>query len=413
MFQAPDAIIIGGGLVGQTLALALAAHDVRVTVIERADPEAHLDERFDGRASALASSSVRMLRALGLAELLDREGCAIRAIRVADGVPRPGARAAFLHFDSAEADPAEPLGLMLENRRLRQALLERVRADPRITLVAPATIVSVERGAGMARVQLAEGAPLEAPLILGCDGRGSGLREEAGIRVARWRYDGTAIVTMIAHERPHGAVASEIFFPDGPFAQLPMTDVDGRPRSALVWTVRSRDGAGVAELGPRALAAEAEKRLGGFLGRVALLAPATSYPLGLHHAERYWAERLILVGDAAHGIHPIAGQGLNLGLRDVAALTAVLVDGIRIGLDPGDPEIGRRFERWRRTDNAATAFATDALARLFAIPGSGPRAVRRFGLGLVNRIGPLRRGFMGVARGERGDLPPLLRGEIA
>ncbi|MFN3370957.1 MAG: FAD-dependent monooxygenase [Sphingomonadaceae bacterium] len=403
-----DALIVGGGLVGQALALALAAHELDAAVIERADPDAHLAPAFDGRASAIASASARMLRALGFANLLDEEGCPIRAIRVTDGLsPR------HLHFDSEEATPAEPLGTMLENRALRASLLARLRAEPRIRLFAPARIEAVERGEHRARIDLSDGTALEAPVILGCDGRPSPLREAAGIRVARWRYDGTAIVTMLAHERPHDHVASELFYPAGPFAQLPMRDLaDGRHRSALVWTVRSRDADGVLKLGPRALAHEAEKRMGGFLGAIELVAPASAYPLGLHHAERYWANRLILVGDAAHGIHPIAGQGLNLGLRDVATLAEVLSSSARLGLDLGHPDVARRYERWRRADNSLTAFATDALARLFAVPGRAAQEVRSFGLATVNRIAPLKRGFMGIARGEAGDLPPLLKGEI-
>ncbi len=413
-----DAVIVGGGLVGQTMALALAAHDLEIAVVERAEPDSHLSAEFDGRASAIASSTARMLRVLGLGDLLEREGCPIRAIRVTDGSPKLAAgsgrgMSSFLEFDSAEAEPSEPLGIMVENRALRAALLERVRSTAAIRLFAPAGIVGIDRGPDRAIVTLADGTKLAAPVILAADGRQSALRQEAGIRTARWRYDGTAIVTMLAHEKPHDHVASELFYPDGPFAQLPMRDLpDGTHRSALVWTVRAGDAAGVKALSPRALAREAEKRMGGFLGRLSLIAPASSYPLGLHHAERYWAERLILVGDAAHGIHPIAGQGLNMGLRDVAALAEVLSNSARLGLDLGDPDVGRRYERWRRSDNFMTAFATDALARLFGVPGRTAHRLRATGLALVNRTPPLRRGFMAIARGEAGDLPPLLRGEI-
>jgi 2-octaprenyl-6-methoxyphenol hydroxylase len=416
-----DCILVGGGLVGQTLAVALAAHELSVAVVERADPDAHLAPGFDGRASAIASASARMLRALGLGDVLDSAGCAIRAIRVTDGHYAPGTDSwrvhpQFLHFDSAEVDRQEPLGIMLENRALREALLARVRSEPLVTLIAPAEIRQVERGADRATVRLADGRVLEAPVVLACDGRRSSLRAEAGIRLAEWQYDGTAIVTMLRHEKPHQHVASELFYSDGPFAQLPMTDyvVDGevRHRSALVWTVRRKDAEGVTALSPRAIAHEAEKRMAGFLGRLELIAPVQSYPLNLQHAERYWAERLILVGDAAHGIHPIAGQGLNMGLRDVAALTEVLSDSARLGLDLGHPDVARRYERWRRSDNSSVAFATDTLARLFGVKGALATNVRATGLGIVNRIAPLRKAFMTVARGEAGDLPPLLRGEI-
>jgi 2-octaprenyl-6-methoxyphenol hydroxylase len=403
-----DAILVGGGLVGQTLALALAAHDLSVAVVERADPNAHLAPEFDGRASAIASSTGRMLRALGFDALLDEQGCPIRAIRVTDGLdPR------FLQFDSAEADPAEPLGTMVENRALRTALLAKLRETKLISLFAPARIAATDRGPDRATVTLGDGRLLTAPVILACDGRQSALRTEAAIRTARWSYDGTAIVTMLAHEKPHRNVASELFYAEGPFAQLPMTDLpDGRHRSALVWTVHNRDAAGILALSPRALAHEARKRMGGFLGELSLIAPAASYPLSLHHAERYWANRLILVGDAAHGIHPIAGQGLNMGLRDVAALAEALSSSARLGLDLGHPDVARRYERWRRADNSAVAAATDSLARLFGVPGRPMSRLRATGLAAVNRLPPLRQAFMKIARGEAGDLPPLLRGEI-
>lgn len=408
-----DVVIVGGGLVGLTLALALAAHEIDVGLIERADLDAHLAPGFDGRASAIASSAVRMLQALGLGDVVDKSGCPIRAIRVTDGLsPR------LLHFDSAEAEPADPLGTMLENRALRAGLLEKLRASEGVHLYAPATIAQTDRGPDRVLVQLADGRTLQAPVLIACDGRPSAFRREAGIRTARWQYDGTAIVTMLAHEKPHQNVASELFYSDGPFAQLPMNDLpaqDGQParhRSALVWTVRNRDAEGVKALSPRAFAHEAEKRMGHFLGKLEIIAPVQSFPLNLQHAERYWANRLILVGDAAHGIHPIAGQGLNLGLRDVAALTEVLSTSARLGLDLGHPDVARRYERWRRSDNFTTAFATDALVRLFGIPGKTAEHVRSTGLAAVNSLAFLRRGFMAIARGETGDRPPLLRGEI-
>lgn len=403
-----DMLIIGGGLVGQTLALALAAHGFDVTLVERADPEASLAPDFDGRVSAIASSPARMLRLLGLGDALDNEGCPIRAIRVSDGANRPQ-----LHFDSAEAEPREPLGIMLENRVLRTVLLARVREESRIRLLAPAQLVSLQRDDFNARAVLADGRELVAPLVIATDGRKSALREQAGIRVARWNYDACAIVSAFAHEQPHDNIASEIFHPEGPFAQLPMQDLpDGRHRSAMVWTVRPETAPGILALSRRAIAHEAQKRLGNCVGRIELIAPVSTFPLGLHHAERYWAKRLILAGDAAHGIHPIAGQGLNMGLRDIAALAEVLSDSARTGLDLGSPEVARRYERWRRGDNFMTAVATDGLTRLFGIRGETMANVRRAGLAAVNRIGPLRRAFMSVARGETGDLPPMLRGEL-
>ncbi|QMW21809.1 UbiH/UbiF/VisC/COQ6 family ubiquinone biosynthesis hydroxylase [Sandaracinobacteroides saxicola] len=414
-----DALIVGGGLVGLTLALALAQHELTVAVIERADPAAMLAAGFDGRASAIASASARMLRTLGFGETLDREGCPIRAIRVTDGLSPQ-----HLHFETAEHD--DPLGIMVENRLLRAWLQTAAAAHPNITLHAPATIATTERTETRATITLNLPSPsgegpgvgkphqetvtLTAPLIIAADGRESALRKAAGIRIARWRYPQSAIVTMLAHTEPHHNIASELFYPSGPFALLPMNDLDGEHRSALVWTVDAAHAPGVMKLGPRALAAEAEKRMGGHLGTLRLIAPAATWPLGLHHAERYHARRLILVGDAAHGIHPIAGQGLNMGLRDAAALAQVLVESVRLGLDLGAPEIATRYERWRRFDNSSVAFATDSLNRLFALPGALPASARRAGLATVNRIAPLKRFFMQTARGETGDLPALLQG---
>ncbi len=403
-----DAIIVGGGLVGQTLALALAAHGLSSAVVERADPDSHLAAGFDGRASAVASASARMLGALGLGAFLAREGCAIRAIRVTEGL-RPGG----VHFEPPETDDS-PLGIMVSNQALRAALLERVRAEPRIALHAPASVEAIDRGPGRVTVALTGGPVLSAPVLIGADGRRSAIRQGAGIRVAAWRYPACGVVTMLAHARPHGHVASEIFYPTGPFAILPMNDLpDGRHRSALVWTVPAHAAPGVAQLGPRALACEVEARMGRMLGPVELVAPVEVWPLGFHHAERYVAGRLALAGDAAHGIHPIAGQGLNLGWRDVAALAQVLAEAARIGLDLGDPAVLARYERWRRLDNGLVAMATDGLARLFGIPGRPAAAVRHLGLRIVDRIGPLKRLFMAEAGGEAGDLPALLRGELA
>lgn len=403
-----DALIVGGGLVGLTLALALSAHDLRVAIVERADPRAHLAPGFDGRVFAIASSAGRMFRALGLDAALDEHGCAIRAIRVADGLSPH-----LLHFDSNETEDGAPLGHMVESRALRLQLLHKLEATPAVEFHAPAEITTVERGPDHASLLLADGRRLTASVILGCDGRGSMLRRQAGIRLSRWDYDGTAIVSMFAHEKPHDNVASELFYAAGPLAQLPMADLeDGRHRSALVWTVRRKQAAGMMALSPRAFALEIDRAMDGFLGQLEMIAPLQAFPLGLQHAERYWANRLILVGDAAHGIHPVAGQGLNLGLRDVAALTETLSSARRLGLDIGHPDVARRYERWRRADNFTTALATDALVRLFAVPGRKARILRSTGLAVVNRLPFLRRSFMAVARGETGDRPPLLRGQL-
>ncbi len=401
-----DVIIIGGGLIGSTLALALAKHEVRSIVVDTADLDATTNAAFDGRASAVASASARMLRALGLGEVLDTQGCAIRAIRVTDGTAPQ-----FLHFDTGEE--GDPLGIMVENRHLRAALLAAVRAEPLVTLIAPATVVSLVRDDFAATLTLADGRSFKAPLAVAADGRRSKTREAAGIRLANWSYPNAALVTMVAHSVPHGNVACELFYPSGPLALLPMIDSeDGRPRTAIVWTVDASAAAGARKLGPKALAAEIAARIDGTLGDIEVIASQAVWPLGFHHAAEYVTDRLALIGDAAHGIHPIAGQGLNMGFRDVAALAEVLVEAARTGLDLGSPAVLARYPAWRRLDNSMVAAVTDGLNRLFALPGKGPAAVRRFGLGLVERVPPLKRRLMAEARGETGELPALLRGEL-
>ena len=399
-----DVIILGGGLVGLTLAVALDRHGLSSIVIDPADPQSQLAPAYDGRATAVASASYRMLEAIGVAGRLEGEGCPIRSIRVSDGL-EPGG----ISFDAPEDE--DPLGMMFENRRLRGALRDCVLAAENVTLLMPGRAAEVVRDSAGVRVALEDSRLATAPLLVGAEGRNSPTRQAARIPIARWSYDHVAIVATIAHERSHENTAYEIFYPSGPFAILPMLPAeDGLWRSAIVWSVPAADAEATLDLPNRALAAEIEKRMGGFLGRVGLAGPRYSYPLGFHHAATITAERLALAGDAAHGIHPIAGQGLNLGFRDAAALTQVLVEGARIGMDLGDAQLLSRYERWRSLDTLMVAAATDGLTRLYGIPGRAASAIRRFGMGAVQRIGPLKDQFMAEARGESGDLPLLLRG---
>ena len=399
-----DLIILGGGLVGLTLAIALDRHGLSTIVVDPADPEKQIAPSYDGRATAISSSSWRMLEAIGVAARLEGKTCAIGAIRVSDGLKAGG-----ILFDSA--DQGDPLGIMVENRLLRAALRETALAAPGVDLLMPARPADVVRDEMGASVALADGRRLAAPLLVGAEGRNSPMREAAGIPLAQWRYDHVAIVATITHRKAHEQVAYEIFYPDGPFAILPMpAGDDGQPRSAIVWSVRARNAAAMSGLPDRALAHEIEKRMGGFLGEVALAGPRWSYPLGFHHAARIIDRRLALIGDAAHGIHPIAGQGLNLGFRDAAALAEVLVEGARLGLDLGDAQLLDRYESWRSLDTFMVAMATDTLTRLYAVPGRAASAVRRLGMGAVQRIGPLKDRLMAEARGESGEMPLLLRG---
>jgi len=399
-----DVIILGGGLIGLALAAALDSSGISCTVIDPVDPESWKDAKFDGRTSAVSSSSRRMLDTVGVGALFPHAGCPIRTIRVADGL-QPG----HLAFEAPEDDD-EPLGFMHENRHLRDALRARVDAGDKIDLRWKSRAEHIERGEHGVMVRLQDGSEIRAPLLAVAEGRNSPSREEAGIRIARWQYDHAAIVSVLRHERPHEHIAWEIFYPTGPFALLPMIDDEGGHRSAIVWSVQKEDAPGFLALSDEQFAAEAQAAMGGFLGKVGLLAPRQSYPLGFHHAARITDRRLALVGDSAHAIHPIAGQGLNLGFRDAAALAQVLVEGARLGLDLGDRQLMDRYQRWRSLDTLMVAAATDGLTRLYGIPGKLPSAIRRFGMALTSRVGPVKDRLMSEARGTSGDLPLLLRG---
>ena len=398
-----DVIILGGGLVGLALAAALDASGLSAAIVDPADPDTRTGAAFDGRATALSSSSKRMFDTVGISEYFPEPGAPIRRIEVADGLAPGG-----LSFDPG--DDHEPLGFMHENRHLRAALRARAEAGKHIALHWNSRPARVERGEFGVTVSLEDGRELSAPLLVAAEGRNSPTREAAGIRVARWKYDHAAIVSTLRHALPHDQVAHEIFYPAGPFALLPMNDDEGGHRSAIVWSVAASDAPGMLSLSDADFAAEAEAAMGGFLGRVAMIAPRSSYPLGFHHAAQITANRLALVGDSAHGIHPIAGQGVNLGYRDAAALAQVLVEGARLGLDLGDRQLLDRYQRWRGLDTFMVALATDSLTRIYGVPGKTASRVRRFGMGLIDRLGPVKDRLMAEARGTSGDLPLLLRG---
>jgi 2-octaprenyl-6-methoxyphenol hydroxylase len=398
-----DVIILGGGLVGLALAAALDSSGLSSIVVDPADPEMRKDAAFDGRTSALSSSSKRMFDTVGISDHFPVQGCPIRRIEVADGL-EPGG----LVFDPGDDD--EPLGWMNENRHLRAALLARAEKGKNVWLMWKAKAAAVERGEFGVTVRLEDGRMIGAPLLVAAEGRNSPMREAAGIRVARWKYDHSAIVSTLRHERPHEHVAYEIFFPQGPFALLPMTDDAEGHRSAIVWSVSHSDAKGFLSLSDSDFAAEAEAAMGGFLGKIAQIAPRSTYPLGFHHAAQITEHRLALVGDAAHGMHPIAGQGVNVGYRDAAALAQVLVEGARLGLDLGDQQLLTRYQRWRSLDTFMVSLATDSLTRIYGVPGKTASRVRRFGMSVINRIGPVKDRLMAEARGTSGDLPLLLRG---
>lgn len=399
-----DLLILGGGLVGMTLALTAARKGISSHVVDRADPADLLAEGFDGRATAVSTASWNLFTNIGLADALEPHGCAIESIAVTDAM-RPGR----IDFQPEAHDGT--LGRMFANRQLRLALFEAAKDEPLIDWHSQAHVTERQRGEHGVSATLADGTVLAASLMVAAEGRGSPTRDDAGISLAKWDYSHRAIIQGLIHEKPHDGVAWEIFYPAGPFALLPLLDdAEGRHRSALVWTVSEADAEGVLKLGPRGFLAEVEKRMEGLYGALSLDGARSSYPLGFHHTARIVENRLALVGDAAHGIHPIAGQGLNLGLRDVGALVQVLAEGMKLGLEPGDAQVLARYENWRGLDAFMVALATDGLTRLFGIPGNSASAVRRLGMAGVQRMPALKRWFMDEARGMSGDLPELLRG---
>ncbi len=400
-----EALIVGGGLVGLTLGSALAGAGLPVAVVDRADPATTVAPEFDGRATAIANGSARVLKGVGLWDTVAPHASAINDIRVVDGNSL-----LFLHYDHREVGD-EPLGHIIENRYLRLAMFDHVRALPELELLAPMEITELSRTSTGVTAELADGRRIRARLLLACDGRNSSIRESAGIAVTRLRYNQTSIVCAVFHELPHHNVAHERFLPGGPFAILPMQDLEGRHRSAIVWSDRSELAPALMALDDDAFIAEMAPRFGDILGPLELAGRRWSHPLSLLHAQTYIGQRLALVGDAAHAIHPIAGQGLNMGIRDIAALAELIIDARRLGHDIGMPEILIDYERWRRFDNMVLAVVTDVITRLFSNDVTPLRAARSIGLGTVNRIAPLRRTFMRHAMGTVGDLPRLVRGE--
>lgn len=399
-----DVVILGGGLVGMTLAIGLAREGIASVVVDASDPATLTADGFDARASAISTASWNLYTHLGMTDALAACGCPIAAIAVTDGM-KPG-RIDF-RPDAGEGS----LGRMFANRDLRLVMYEAARGQDLITFLPNAQVIARERGAHGVAVTLSDGRVLKGRLLVAAEGRRSPTRDEAGFTPARWSYHHRAVIVGLIHERSHDNVAWEIFYPAGPFALLPLRDdAAGRHRSALVWTVAERDAAGVLGLPDGAFVGEIMRRMGGMFGDLTLATPRSSYPLDFHHTAKVAQQRLVLIGDAAHGMHPIAGQGLNLGLRDVAALVEVLAEGMRMGMDPGDAQLLTRYERWRALDGFMVSGATDILTRLFGIPGRLPSAIRRLGMAGVQRSPTLKKFFMDEARGMSGTLPALLQG---
>jgi 2-octaprenyl-6-methoxyphenol hydroxylase len=408
-----DVIIAGAGMAGATLALALAKAGLKPVLVDPVVFDAQIAPTFDGRASAIAYANYRQWKALGAAPLLEPHVQRIEQILVTDG-RLPGASAGapapfFLRFDAAEiADRSdgEPLGYMLENRHTRAALAQAIGAAG-IEVLAPARVARAEAGPREVAVSLADGRVLTAPVVVGAEGRGSVIREQAGIGAIGWDYNQVGVVATVRLERPHAGVAHEYFLPSGPFAILPLTD----DRASLVWTETARAGAALKSARPEIFHAHLQRRFGEFLGAATREGPVFTYPLSLQLAERLTAPRVALLGDAAHGVHPIAGQGLNLGLKGAAALAQVLVEAARLGEDIGSEAVLERYAAWRRFDTATLSAGMDLFVRLFSNDHPLLRLGRGVGMAAVNRLGPARRFFMQEAGGAVGDLPRLLKGE--
>ena len=408
-----DVIIAGAGLAGASFALAAAQGGLKVVLVDPQPFDAQLAPGFDGRSTAIAFSTFRMLDALGVGKALRPHACRMDRILVTDG-RRPGAAShlespAFLRFDAdeiGERTDGEPLGYMVENRRIRVALSEAVTAAG-IEVRAPESVVRVEAGAALSRVTLADGTVIEAPLTVGAEGRTSLVRKAAGIETVGWGYQQSGVVATVSLGRDHGNVAHEYFLPSGPFAILPLTE----RRASLVWTESTRRGEALRAASDEAFQSHLMRRFGDFLEDVTVVGPRFVYPLSLQLAEHLTAPRTAVIGDAAHAVHPVAGQGLNMGLKDAAALAQVLVEALRLGEDIGSETVLDRYARWRRFDNAALAAGFDGFVRLFSNDLPPIRLARNLGIAAVNGIAPLRRAFMHEAGGATGDLPRLLRGE--
>jgi 2-octaprenyl-6-methoxyphenol hydroxylase len=399
-----DMVIGGAGFAGLALAIALAealGPEFKVVV---ADPALAHEQSRDPRASAIAAAARRLFETIGVWQAVAHEAQPMLDMVVTDSKVEDAVRPSFLTFEG-EVKPGEAFAHMIENRVLTDALVakaKRLGIDLRAT-----PVTRFDNRANTIEVTFADGATVSARLLVGADGARSQIREQAGIATHGWSYGQSAIVCTVAHERPHHGRAEEHFLPPGPFAILPLTG----NRASIVWTERTADADRFVALPDTEFRDELEKRFGLHLGDIEVVGPRRAFPLGLYTARTFIGERLALIGDAAHVIHPIAGQGLNMGLRDVAALAEAVADAARLGLDIGTPDVLERYQRWRRFDTAMMGVATDSLNRLFSNRSDVLRLARDIGLGVVERMPPLKRMFIREAAGFTGDVPKLLKGE--
>ena len=411
--QSFDVLIIGGGLAGSLAGLAIAHSGFRAAIVDAQDPQLLKSAEFDGRTSAISYATARVFKKLGVWGQIEGEAEPIRDILVTDGKAedrfgRGSVSPFYLHFDSREIGQDTPLGWIVENRVLRDAMFNKIEETEAVELIAPASCTDVSRDEGGATATLADGTVLSAPLIVGADGRYSKLRDQAGIKVNKWRYGQHGIVVTVAHEYDHEGVAQEFFLSSGPFAILPLTE----KRSSLVWTESEETVNAYMALSENALNAQISARFGPYLGEVRVVGPRWSYPLAFHLAHDYIAPRLALIGDAAHAVHPIAGQGFNLGIKDIAALADVLQEARSVGQDIGALTTLQHYQRWRRFDSTSLALGMDLLNRLFSNDFPPLRLARDIGMGAVGRIKPLRQFFMRQAGADLGKLPSLMAREV-
>jgi 2-octaprenyl-6-methoxyphenol hydroxylase len=404
--KAYDVMIAGGGFVGMTLALALvqaAPKGFRVALIDAAPPA---KDRVDARASALSAASKALLSVLGVWPDLADNAQPIASIEVTDSSLDAARRPHFLGFDE-ELKAGDAGAVMIENEELLRALGCAVERTPGLEIIAPDSVTAFAAAPAAIEARLASGGALAAKLLVAADGKRSRLREQAGIKCVSWSYPQLGIVTTVQHERPHHGKAVQHFLPGGPFALLPLNG----DRCSIVWSEDKATGEAIMAADETIFLTELSKRFGPQLGNIALAGPRQSFPLEFQVARSFIGERLALVGDAAHAVHPLAGQGLNIGFRDVAALTEIVVEGARLGLDIGAATLLERYERWRRFDSAFSATVMDGLNRLFSNDNAPLRVLRDLGLGIVDNAPWLKQALVREAAGASGTVPRLLRGQ--
>lgn len=399
-----DILIAGGGLNGPALALGLAQAGFSVGLVDARKADDRAARNFDGRGYALALASKRLLDAIGVWSYCKDDAQPMLEIKVTDGRAGEGPSPFFMHFDHAEIEEG-PMGFMLEDRFLYRAFQTALAKTPEITVISEDAVVDQLVEATKVTTTLASGRQYTSRLLVGCDGRNSGVAKRAKIKRNGWGYDQTALVCAIDHELPHNGIAHQFFMPPGPLAILPLPG----NRSTIVWSETAENAAAIHALSDEDCLAVLRPRFGSFLGEISLSGERFTYPLSLSVAENFVAPRIALVGDAAHGLHPIAGQGLNAGMRDVAALVETLGDARRRGEDFAAIDVLERYQQWRRFDTQTLVAATDLSNKLFSNDNPLLRAGRDLGMGLINALPAARRVFIREAAGLTGDLPKLMR----